>query len=97
MIDRCLELGLRKPEFRQDEDFMVTLWRREGVASGNGDVNGVVNSLRGALNEIYLIVLGNPGIKIGQVAHLRPAISTQMQVLELQQQFVGMQWEKPED
>lgn len=32
-----------------------------------------------------------------QVAHLRPAISTQMQVLELQQQFVGMQWERPED
>lgn len=29
VIDRCLELGLRKPEFRQDEDYMVTLWRRE--------------------------------------------------------------------
>ena len=26
MIDRCVKLGLRKPEFRQDEDFMVTLW-----------------------------------------------------------------------
>ena len=25
VIDRCVELGLRKPEFRQDEDFMVTL------------------------------------------------------------------------
>lgn len=71
VIDRCLEQGLRKPEFRQDEDFMVTLWRREGVASGNGDVNGDVNSLRGALKEIYLIVLGNPGIKIGQVAEIR--------------------------
>lgn len=36
-----------------------------------GDVNGDVNSLRGALKEIYLIVLGNPGIKIGQVAEIR--------------------------
>ena len=32
-----------------------------------------------------------------QVAHLRPAISPQMQVLELQRQFVGMQWERPDD
>lgn len=32
-----------------------------------------------------------------QVAHLRPAISPQMQVLELQRQFVGMQWERPEE
>ena len=32
-----------------------------------------------------------------QVAHLRPAISPQMQVLELQRQFVGMQWERHED
>ena len=32
-----------------------------------------------------------------QVAHLRPAISPQMQVLELQKQFVQMQWERPEE
>ena len=32
-----------------------------------------------------------------QVAHLRPAISPDMQVLELQQQFVAMQWEIEED
>jgi hypothetical protein len=29
----------------------------------------------------------------GQVAHLRPAISPKIQELELQQQFVRMQWE----
>ena len=28
-----------------------------------------------------------------KVAHLRPAISPEVQVLELQRQFVGMQWE----
>ncbi len=37
VIDRCLELGLRKPEFRQDEDFMVTLWRREGSGTVQSD------------------------------------------------------------
>ena len=49
----------------------------------NGDVNGNVNgnvndpengpvkSLKGSLKEVYLIVLHNPGIKIGQVAEIR--------------------------
>ena len=32
-----------------------------------------------------------------QVAQLRPAISSDMQVLELQRQFVAMQWERQED
>ena len=29
MIDHCLEYGLRKPEFHQDDDFRVVLWRPE--------------------------------------------------------------------
>jgi len=37
----------------------------------NGDVNGPVNSLRGSLKEVYLIVLNHPGIKIKQVAEIR--------------------------
>ena len=37
VIDRCVELGLRKPEFRQDEDFMVTLWRKEGSGTVQSD------------------------------------------------------------
>lgn len=32
-----------------------------------------------------------------KVAHLSPAISPDMQVLELQRRFVGMQWEESED
>ena len=48
VIDRCLELGLRKPEFRQDEDFSVVIWRRAGKETGNetgketGNENGPV-------------------------------------------------------
>ena len=37
----------------------------------NGDVNGLVSSLKGSLKEVYMIVLNNPGIKIGQVAEAR--------------------------
>jgi len=29
IIDHCLEYGLRKPEFHQDDDFRVVLWRPE--------------------------------------------------------------------
>ena len=44
-----------------------------GLVNGpvNGDVNGDVKSLKGVLKEVYLIVLSNPGIKIGQVAEIR--------------------------
>ena len=34
----------------------------------------------------------NAGLTV-QVAHLRPTVSPDVQVLELQQQFVRMQWE----
>ena len=55
VIDRCVELGLRRPEFRQDEDFTVVLWRRERDATGNdgrnGELNGTVNgSVSGPVN-----------------------------------------------
>ncbi len=43
VIDRCVELGLRKPEFRQDEDFMVVMWRKEVDEAGNEEVNGGLN------------------------------------------------------
>ena len=34
IIDHCLEYGLRKPEFHQDEDFRVILWRPEVQEGG---------------------------------------------------------------
>lgn len=41
-VNRCLEYGLRKPDFIQDSDFMTILWRSEtnenqitGNATGN--------------------------------------------------------------
>ena len=47
VIDRCLELGLRKPVFRQDENFMVTLWRREGSGTVQSDPEVGKESARG--------------------------------------------------
>ena len=29
IINHCLESGLRKPEFHQDDDFRVVIWRRD--------------------------------------------------------------------
>lgn len=37
VIDRCVELGLRRPESRQDEGFTVVLWRREVSGSVQSD------------------------------------------------------------
>lgn len=34
IIDRCVENGLRKPEFHQDEGFRVVLWRPEAQEEG---------------------------------------------------------------
>ena len=59
VIDRCVELGLRKPEFHQDEDFMVVMWRREvdgtedGVAS-NQVSNQASNQVSNQVEDIRL-------------------------------------------
>ena len=34
IIDHCMSYGLRKPEFHQDEDFRVVLWRPEVQEGG---------------------------------------------------------------
>lgn len=43
MLDRCVELGLRRPEFRQDEDFTVVMWRKETSGTNQSDPNLVQN------------------------------------------------------
>ena len=77
VIDRCVELGLRKPEFRQDEDFTAVLWRKEvsqdeaKVVSSNDPVNGPVNgpvndpvkTLPLMAQKVYSIIRDNEGIR----------------------------------
>jgi predicted HTH transcriptional regulator len=57
VIDRCVELGLRKPEFRQDEDFTVVMRRKEYLTETSstqvtGQVAGqVTGQVRGQVRE----------------------------------------------
>ena len=54
IIDHCLEYGLRKPEFHQDDDFRVVLWR-PGVQE-RGEVRGEVDD---KIKKVVLAVRGN--------------------------------------
>ena len=79
VIDRCVELGLRKPEFRQDEDFTAVLWRKEGVATGDGNHNDSRNDrandslndgLSDSVNSTYQAIKANPGIQRKRISEL---------------------------
>jgi len=84
VIDRCVELGLRKPEFRQDEDFTAVLWRKE-VSQDEAKVVSSVpsNVLCGVLSKDQV------GIKLGvswsQVESLLIAMNQPTSVVELMQ------------
>lgn len=90
VIDRCLKMGLRKPEFRQDEDFSVVIWRRAGKEAGNvtgnetgnetgnvsGNVKRIVLSIDGATltREEIMQRMGLKGSGNFRAAYLYPAI-----------------------
>ena len=84
MVDACRAQGLPEPEYEVRSGFVTIVFRRpegtgdvnddvNGTLDGpvNGPVNGPVKTLKGALREVYLIVMNNPGIKIRQVAKAR--------------------------
>jgi len=60
LISRCVALGLRRPEFRQDESFVTVLWRKETVAGETaGNVAGnVTGNVAGNVKRIVLVVGG---------------------------------------
>lgn len=53
LIRRCVDMGLRKPEFRQDEYFVSVLWRKKtGKSEVAGQVTGqVTGQVRGQVKE----------------------------------------------
>ena len=66
IIDRCVENGLRKPEFHQDEDYRVVLWRPEVQERGTerGKVAGkatgkVAGKVDKNIARIILAIRGN--------------------------------------
>ena len=54
IIDHCLDYGLRKPEFHQDDDFRVVLWRPE--VKERGEETGEVDD---KMKRIILTIRGN--------------------------------------
>ena len=61
IIDHCLDYGLRKPEFHQDDDFRVVLWRPEVQERVQEDSNiiKIVSAIRGntvSAKEIKIIM-----------------------------------------
>jgi len=60
VIDRCVELGLRRPEFRQDEDFMVMRWRKEYLTetSSNQVIGQVAGQVREPVRRLILALAG---------------------------------------
>ena len=84
VIDRCVELGLRKPEFRQDEDFMVVMWRKE-VSQDEAKVVSSVpsNVLCGVLSKDQVGI--KLGLSWGQVESLLIAMNQPTSVVELMQ------------
>ena len=56
---------------RQDEDFMVTLWRKEGVITSNDREKDSRNdSLSDSVNSTYQAIKANPGIQRKRISEL---------------------------
>ena len=58
IIDHCLDYGLRKPEFHQDDDFRVVLWRPEVQERGEVGVQEGVQENSNII-KIVLVIRGN--------------------------------------
>lgn len=55
MVDDCVTMGLKIPEFTQDSNFRVIIWRKNGLTSGKNDPSSGQNGLTSVKN--------NPNIK----------------------------------
>ncbi len=76
VIDRCVELGLRKPEFRQDEDFMVTLWRKEGSGTVQSDPErsksdpNLIQIDPNIVEQVYQLIVKDHSISRARISEL---------------------------
>lgn len=74
VIDRCVELGLRKPEFRQDEDFMVVMWRKDVAGTIQSDPEVVQSDSEQSnvnpnlVNAVYSLIKENHAISRAELA-----------------------------
>ena len=61
IIDHCLDYGLRKPEFHQDDDFRVVIWRQDKAGGEAGVQERVQERVQEDSNiiKIVLAIRGN--------------------------------------
>jgi hypothetical protein len=51
MVDDCVTMGLKIPEFTQDSNFRVIIWRKNGLTSGKNDPSSEQNGLTLVKND----------------------------------------------
>ena len=72
VIDRCVELGLRKPEFHQDDNFTVVMWRKEVDEKNNEGVNGELNGeLNDSQKETLVFIKEHEGCRATMIAETK--------------------------
>ena len=62
-------MGLRKPEFRQDEDFMVTLWRKDGSGTVQSDPERS-KSDPNIVEQVYQLIVKDHSISRARISEL---------------------------
>jgi len=76
VIDRCVELGLRKPEFRQDEDFTVVMWRKEVAGTVQGDPErsksdpNLIQNDPNLVEQVYQLIVKDRSISRARLSEL---------------------------
>lgn len=51
MVDDCVTMGLKIPEFTQDSNFRVVIWRKNGSTSVKNDPSSEQNGLTSVKND----------------------------------------------
>ena len=76
VIDRCVELGLRRPEFRQDEDFMVVMWRKEVAGTVQSDPErsksdpNLIQNDPNLVEQVYQLIVKDRSISRARLSEL---------------------------
>jgi ATP-dependent DNA helicase RecG len=60
MVEQCKNAGLKPPEFKQDDAFVITIWRKKGIAFKNigGQISGQIGGqIGGQISETQQLIL----------------------------------------
>ena len=52
IVDECISYGLKTPEFIQDNNFRVIIWRENDLSSGKNDLSSGKNDLSSGENDL---------------------------------------------